>query len=130
MTKEEHIKYWIETSEEDWKVVDALYSSNKYLYSLFFSHLLLEKLAKALWVKHNEDNFPPKIHNIVLLLEQAEIEMSIDQKKFFITMNDFQLEGRYPDYKNKIYKLITKKDTDEILSKVKQEREWLLKKLQ
>lgn len=130
MTKEEHIKYWIETSEEDWNVVDALYSSNKYLYSLFFSHLLLEKLAKALWVKHNEDNFPPKIHNIVLLLEQAEIEMSIDQKKFFITMNDFQLEGRYPDYKNKIYKLITKKDTDEILSKVKQEREWLLKKLQ
>jgi hypothetical protein len=100
------------------------------LYCLFFSHLLLEKLSKAIWVKHSEEKFPPKIHNIVLLLEQANIVITNDQKKFFVMMNDFQLEGRYPDYKNKIYKLISKTETDEILLRVKQEREWLLKNLQ
>ena len=62
-----------------------------------------------------------------MLLEQAKIGISDDQKKFFIKMNDFQLEGRYPDYKQKIYNEILKDETDSFLLKVNEERKWLLK---
>ena len=65
MTKEDYIKYWIETAEKDWDVVDILYNRQKFLYSLFFSHLVLEKLAKALWVKNNEAKHPSK--NFIIL---------------------------------------------------------------
>jgi hypothetical protein len=34
-------------------------------------------------------------------------------------MNGFQLEGRYPDYLDKIYKTYKKKNTGEILEPVK-----------
>lgn len=130
MNKEEHIKYWIDIAEKDWDIVNTLYDAEKYIYCLFFAHLVLEKLSKAIWVKDNELNIPPKVHNIVYLLEKTNAELTIEQKKFLVVMNDFQLEGRYPDYKQKVYHLLTKEKTDEIISKVKEIREWLLKKLQ
>ena len=130
MNKEEHIRYWVDTAENDWDIVNTLYDAGKYVYSLFFAHLVLEKLSKAIWVKDNELNFPPKVHNIVYILEQTSLELTVEQRKFLVIMNDFQLEGRYPDYKQQIFNLLTKERTDNILSSVRETREWLLKKLQ
>jgi HEPN domain-containing protein len=70
MTKTEHIEYWIRSSEEDWETVTSLFTTKRYIHSLFFAHLALEKLCKALWVKSNESNIPPKIHNLVRLLQE------------------------------------------------------------
>ncbi|MBI4646344.1 MAG: HEPN domain-containing protein [Bacteroidia bacterium] len=129
MTKEEHIAYWISLAEKDWKVVKKLYQTKEYVYCLFFTHLTIEKFSKALWVKNNEDNYPPKKYNIVYLLEKSNIQLSDEQKDFLLILNDFQLEGRYPDYKQKIYKICTKHYTDDILVKVKKIKIWLRKML-
>ncbi len=51
MTKQEHIQYWINSSEEDWKSVLSLFQSGRNVHCLFFAHLTLEKLCKAIWVK-------------------------------------------------------------------------------
>jgi HEPN domain-containing protein len=51
MIKKDFIKYWIDTSEKDWEVSQVLFKQKKYLYSLFFAHLHIEKICKALWVK-------------------------------------------------------------------------------
>ena len=130
MNKQEHIKYWIETAEKDWTVSEHLYQSKDYVYSLFFAYLVLEKLSKAIWVKNNTDNFPPKIHNLVYLLDKSNIQMTDEQKEFLLIMNDFQIEGRYPDYQQKIFNICTKEKTDEILEKVKDIKLWLISKVQ
>jgi len=130
LTKEEHIQYWISSSEKDWKVIDDLYKADDFVYSLFFAHLVIEKICKALWVKNNENNYPPKVHNLVYLLENARIEIEDDHKEFALFLNDFQLQGRYPDYEQKIFEICTKQKTDEILDKVKNLRICLLNKLQ
>jgi len=129
MNKEEYIKYWVATAEDDWKSVEALYQAAQYVNSLFFAHLVLEKLAKALWVKNMAENNPPRIHNIVYLLEQADITLTDDQKLFLIKLNDFQLEGRYPDYLGKIYQAYNKERTFEVLETVKEYKSWLHNKL-
>ena len=64
MTKEPHISYWTNSAEEDWFPVEALLDRKRYLHCLFWVHLMLEKLTKAISVKYHEGNFPPKIHNI------------------------------------------------------------------
>ncbi|MBI4646583.1 MAG: HEPN domain-containing protein [Bacteroidia bacterium] len=130
MTKEEHIQYWITSAKNDWKVVISLYKIKKYIYSLFFAHLVLEKLIKAHWVKDNESNYPQRLHNLVTLIEQTKLNVSSEQKEFFVKMNTFQLEGRYPDYQLKIYKLYSKKNTAKILKNVKEIKKWLLNNLQ
>ena len=81
-----------------------MYKSKGYLPALFFAHLHTEKLCKALWVKNNTGNTPPKIHNLVKLLNEAKVQYSNDQMDFMNIMNNFQLEGRYPDYLDKLFK--------------------------
>lgn len=130
LSKEDHIKYWISIAEKDWNVVNNLYSSKNYVYCLFFSHLVIEKLSKALWVKNLKTNHPPRVHNIVYILDKASVVIDDEIKEFLLLLNNFQLEGRYPDYQQKIYKLCTKDYTDELLVIIKQTRQWLLSKLQ
>jgi len=50
MTQEEHIKYWIDSAEHDLDTANSLFSSGKYDWCLFISHLVLEKLIKAFYV--------------------------------------------------------------------------------
>lgn len=100
MTKEEHIEYWMNSSDEDWKTVTSLFQSGRYIHSLFFAHLALEKMCKAFWVKDNESNIPPKIHNLVKLLSQTKVNLKPEQFEYLLEVNRFQLEGRYPDYIN------------------------------
>ena len=130
MTKQEHIDYWVNTANNDWITVDALFASKRYLHCLFWAHLVLEKLAKAHWVKHHVDNIPPKVHNIVWLLEESDVEISPEDKMFLEVFNRFQLSTRYPDYLRKIEKICTEKLTVEQLTKVEEIKQCLLNMLQ
>ena len=129
MTKQQHIDYWINTAEDDWSSVELLFNGKKYLQSLFWAHLVLEKLAKALWVKNHEENIPPKIHNLTLLLERSNIDLGEDKMRFLYNYNTFQLSSRYPDYLSNIYRVCTKQFTETQLDKVKEIRKCLLEML-
>ncbi len=80
-----------------------MFKSKDYIHALFFSHLVLEKLCKAHWVKTNTANTPPKIHNLITLASQANLQLTVADVGFLGQMNQFQLEGRYPDYTSKLY---------------------------
>ena len=79
ITKGAHIKFWLEQAEDDWSAVDTLFKGKKYLQSLFFAHLVIEKLCKSVWIKYNEGNVPPKTHNLIYLLSSTTIEIT-DEK--------------------------------------------------
>lgn len=49
MTKQDKIQYWIAVAENDWRVSEHLYEKKDYPYALFFGHLTIEKLLKALY---------------------------------------------------------------------------------
>jgi len=130
MTKDEHIKYWISTAGKDWDVAIVLFKQKKYLYSLFFAHLSIEKICKALWVKNNESNYPPKIHNLNKLLAQADIALNEEDAVFAADINKFNIEGRYPDYISDINRICNNKFTHEYLKKIKKLKLCLLNKMQ
>ena len=69
MTKRQHIDYWINTAQYDWTGAEEAYHAKRYVHCLFWAHLVMEKLAKAYWIRTHQDNIPPKIHSIVRLLE-------------------------------------------------------------
>ncbi len=130
ITKDEHIKYWIDSSDEDWKTVLSLFKAQRFVHCLFFAHLTIEKITKALWVKYNEANIPPKIHNLVKLLNETNQEFNKEDLIFLQEFNDFQLEGRYPDYLFRINKICTFEYTSKILKRIKEIKQCLIKKLQ
>jgi HEPN domain-containing protein len=129
MTKEDHIKHWVDTAQYDWTGTDHAFHAKDYMHCLLWAHLTLEKLAKAHWVKTHTDNIPPKVHNVVWLLEQSNIDLGEEMMDFLEDFNDFQLSGRYPDYTKNIYKMCTKVFTLTQLEKVKEIRQCLIEML-
>ncbi|MFN6087817.1 MAG: HEPN domain-containing protein [Cyclobacteriaceae bacterium] len=129
-TKEEHIGHWVNQSIDDWEAAELLFKGRKYLHSLFFAHLSLEKVCKAHWIRANESNIPPKTHNLIFLLSNTAIELTNEQKEFLLELNRFQIEGRYPEQISKLFKISTHTFAEEKLAQAKKQQEWLLNKLQ
>jgi len=129
-TKEEHIDFWIEQAEDDWKAVFTLFNGKNYLQSLFFAHLVIEKLCKSIWIKHNIENIPPRTHNLIHLLSATPIEVADDKSEFRLNLNRFQLEGRYPEYLTKMHNICNETFTKSMIDTTNKIRIWLLGKLQ
>ncbi|MBZ0177745.1 MAG: HEPN domain-containing protein [Melioribacteraceae bacterium] len=129
MTKEEHINYWLESAEHDLETSDTLFEADKYDWSLFIGHLVLEKLLKAVFVKNNENKIPPKVHNLVRLAELSLIELDEERKVLLDKINDFNVEARYPEYKNELYKTCTKEFAEENRNHIKELYQWLKSQL-
>ncbi len=90
------IAYWKESAEEDWLVAGDLLEKKRIRHALFFGHLTLEKILKAHVCRVTGELAPP-IHNLVRLAERAAIELSDKQRDLLAEVNEFNIEGRYPD---------------------------------
>ncbi len=125
---EKHVKYWLDSAEHDFEVVESLFQNGKYDWCLFISHLVLEKLLKGCYVKYKND-FPPRTHDLVKLVDIVSIEMDDETLEFLDKVNTFNISARYPDEKMKFYKLCTKEFATYNLARIKEIRRWLLKKI-
>ena len=61
---------------------------------LFIGHLVLEKVLKALYIKNNRNQVPPKIHNLVKLAEISHLEPDSERALILDRINDFNIEVR------------------------------------
>ena len=125
MNQEEHIKYWIDSAEDDLDSAFVIYFSKKYHWSLFIGHLSLEKLLKALYVQSTNNKVPPRIHNLLKLAELSNISLNQEQMEFFSEINRFHIEARYSEFKDELRKIATEEFTIKYLNKIKEHFQWL-----
>ncbi|MGQ9618674.1 MAG: HEPN domain-containing protein [Candidatus Aminicenantia bacterium] len=128
MTKEDRVNYWVESAEDDWRVAKHLFEKGDYPYSLFFGHLTIEKILKAVYVDRLDEP-PPYTHRLVYLVEKVSLELTEEQLDLLEAITDFNLEARYPDEKFSFKKKCTKDFTEEYLKKIEEIKEWLSKKI-
>lgn len=93
---EKQVSYWRTSAREDWAVGRALVQQQRARHGLFFVHLALEKVLKALVCRATRD-LAPHIHNLVRLSELARLSLADDQLDLLAEMNAFNVEGRYPE---------------------------------
>lgn len=124
LNKKKLIKYWIESADDDFETMLAMYQSQRYNWSLFIGHLMIEKLLKAYFVKTQED-YPPFIHNLYRLAEKTDLELSNEKKEQLITITAFNINARYDDYKMSFKNLCTPDFTAEWIEKLKELRLWI-----
>lgn len=129
MNKQDYIQYWQKGAKSDWEASKTLFEKGHYLQSLFFAHLVLEKLLKAHWVQDNVDDIPPRIHRLKSLKDKTQLDLSEDEIRTLDDMELFQMEGRYPDYQYTISQICTQQFTQAILQRVKELKNNLLNKL-
>lgn len=92
--------------------------------ALFLGHLSLEKMLKAIYVKLF-DQTPPFNHDLVLLAEKGKLPLSDELITELKIINEFNIQTRYPDYRNEFYKRCTKEFVEEELKRINNLREWI-----
>ncbi|MEO5571115.1 MAG: HEPN domain-containing protein [Bacteroidia bacterium] len=128
--KEILIQYWKDGAEESWESAQTLIAGSRYVMALFCWHLCIEKLLKAHWVKDNEDDYPPRIHNLTILHDQTKLNLPEEMQADFRVINFWNIEGRYPDYQNMVYKTATIEYMESKQKMIENIRLCLIEKLQ
>ena len=124
------MNYWIESSDEDYNVMKILYKNKKNNYCLFFGHLFIEKLLKAIYAKKNKSApYAPKSHDLLYLAEKAELKLTENQENLLDTITGFNMNARYDNYEKDFYLKCTNEYTSEQLKNIEEVVEWLKNQL-
>lgn len=122
--QKKRFEFWRNASDEEIKAALVLLENKKLRQALFFVHLSLEKILKALFIKKRGEH-PPLTHNLKYLAEKVDLKLSEDKEDFLIEATAFNIEARYPDEETpQLEYKYAKKKYDEALEVL----EWLRKK--
>ena len=111
------VEYWKATAERDYETMLGLFKLKRYPESLFFGHIVLEKILKGLVVAEIK-NEAPYIHNLTKLAELTECDLSKNEMDLLDEINDFNIRSRYPEYKLQFYKQCDKEYAKNYLDKI------------
>ena len=123
------IKYWLESAVYALGTGKSLLEAKRFPYALFFGHLALEKVLKALVVKATKEH-APYTHSLILLAKMTKIELPetiIDQLAEYM---EFHIESRYPDERKDFYYKCTDEFTRKKFSEIEGIYTWLIRKLE
>lgn len=110
MNDDERAQFWKSGATSNKKTATTLYHAGDYHWSLFFWHLVLEKLLKSLIIKRGKE--PLFTHNLVNLAIQADISLTPNDREELREITTFNLEARYDDEKFTFFKKATKAYSD------------------
>ena len=120
------MKYWFESSDSDFDTMKVLFENHKNTWCLFIGHLVIEKLLKGLYAKNNPENpISPKIHNLILLSQQANLEVPNEIKEKIQVINTFNISARYDDYKKTFEEKCTNEYTTLQFKNIEEVQKWL-----
>ena len=120
------MKYWFESADSDYETMKVLYNNKKNTWCLFIGHLVIEKLLKGLYAKNNPENpIAPKIHNLILLSQKANLEVPTEIREKIQTINTFNISAKYDDYKKSFDAKCTDNYTKEQVKNIEEVQKWL-----
>ena len=127
MNTKQVVKYWQNGASDAFDTAKKLMAGKKYHHALFFCHLTLEKILKAVIVKTTHQPALP-IHNLNHLAKYAKLSLTPQQKIQLKEINSFNLEARYDDYKLEFYHKATPQFAQKWFAVTKQLLTWLKEK--
>lgn len=122
------IKYWLDGALYDLETGKSLIQAKRFPHALFFGHLALEKLLKAIVVKNTKEH-APFTHSLPFLAEKTNIELSEEYKIKLREFMEFRIESRYPDSQKTFYEKCTESYTSGKIKEIEEIFAWLRKQL-
>lgn len=122
------VKNWLDSARYDLETAQHMYKSGRYIYTIFFCHLALEKILKAK-AQEVTGKLPPKTHNLRYLLNLSTLEVPEDILEFLSKLSDVSIPTRYPEDFTKLLDAYDKRKVSEYKDKTKEAFEWIRKSL-
>jgi len=130
MDELEQIKYWLELAEYDLETAKAMLETKRLLYVGFMCHQTVEKTLKGYYVFIMKKS-PAFTHRLTFFTDKTglENELTDDQKDFIDELEPLNIEARYPTYKEKLLRSLTRERCHLIIEKTEEFVEWIEKKM-
>ena len=128
MNVSEVVQYWLDSAEDDLPVVDHLIASGDYHYALFFAHLYIEKLLKALVVEATGEH-APRTHNLLILAQRADLLLSDQKRQQLVRITAYNLETRYPEDRTALRERYSRSFAEREIDTVREVGSWLKSKI-
>jgi len=125
---EKRTQEWFRQSDYDMDTAEYMLQGGRYLYVVFMCHLSMEKALKGLYFERLRE-MPPKVHNLVYLLNKIDIKPPEEPGKFIVKLNEANIATRYPEELGKIQQIYTKPVATDILTKTREVLAWIRKQL-
>ena len=124
------VLYWIEMSDYDLETAEAMLATGRYLYVGFMCHQTIEKILKARWSNRLEEP-PLKIHSLSRLAERTGVDNELPEELmgFIDRLEPLNIEARYPSYKERLMKSLTKEYCKWLLAQTKDLQQWIKDRL-
>ena len=117
---------WLKQAQYDLDTAKYMFQGGRYFYTVFMCHLALEKALKGLYVKRLNE-MPPKVHNLVFLLDRANVARHEPTTKFLIRLNEASVATRYPENLAKMQEIFSKDVVGGILKNTEEALQWIEK---
>jgi len=128
MDAQEKYEHWLDIAKYDLESADAMCTGGRWLYVVFMCQQAVEKLCKGLYVLYVSDEVP-RVHNIRNVISHFSNKLSEpvsdEQYRLFDTLTGFYVEGRYPEYKQKLSTLLSEQEAKALLAQTKEVFAWL-----
>lgn len=115
---------WFRQADYDLETAEYMFAGGRYFYSVFMCHLSIEKALKGLYQERLKE-IPPRVHNLVYLLNRIGMKPPESQGKFFIKLNEASVPTRYPEAIDLLERDYTEAVVKDILFKGREVLQWI-----
>jgi HEPN domain-containing protein len=124
----EHVNYWTTLAASDWKAARNLFNTRSYPQALFYAHLYLEKLLKALIVQRTGKHAPYG-HKLYTLAQKAGLALTEEQHDLLTRVTAYNIKTRYPDQRLALYKRLNRKFTESEMKEIGRIGKWIVSQI-
>ena len=119
-------EYWLDIADYDLETARVMLQGRRFLYVGFMCHQVIEKAFKGYYAAKFDDS-PPFTHNLRYIAQKGGLleKMDENQKRFVELLGPLNIEARYPTYKEKILKSLTKERCRDILDRTEELFLWI-----
>jgi HEPN domain-containing protein len=115
---------WREGANQKWVAARHAFQTRDYPESLFWGHLYIEKLLKALVVQRTGKHALP-IHKLTQLAQEAKLDLTPELEKLFVEITTFNTETRYTEEKAELRTKFTREYSQKWLREIGKVGKWL-----
>jgi|SRR5208337_1561668 len=119
---------WFKQAAYDLKTAEIMLENKRFIYAVFMCHLTIEKALKGIY-QHRLNDLPPKVHNLIYLVEKIGLSPSEKLYDAIFELNRVSIPTRYPDDLAKMKSEYKQKNTLEIINSSKEVLKWLKNQL-
>jgi HEPN domain-containing protein len=115
---------WLKQADYDLDTAKCMLDAGRYFYAVFMCHLSIEKALKGVYQKKLGE-MPPKVHNLVYLLNKTGTRPEESIGRFLVRLNEASVVTRYPEELAKLQKDFTEVVAKDILSMSEEALKWI-----